>query len=590
MFLRKRNAGLLKGAFIQIIDHHTNSDLNLSAVFSTPRGQKTVQSLVRSILSSTKPYELPEDPESIQQVLVDLAERIVSLEQQLEEAKRAHVLNGDTMHSSPASASSTVVLSTTKPCPTHSPMVEGENDPIAELIVDFVKQLNLEQQETRSFGGVNSLVTLLGEKGTQAVAIPIEQLQSRRPEFWNVYPYAVRKTDMWTRVGLTESEWNKNVLAELNSMLGTWITAIPEHLKWDPNKTEKTFSVQSTILYVTYYWVQILVHKPFLSPSVKGTMSTFPSLTNQTICANAARSVVHLLEVQPRRVAALFPTVMNAVYSSAIILFINAWRGNLVKNAPNGLRELGDVQKCLRIIQRYEHISQVAGRLSDLIQHLLSICNSVVSNSWSSKRPPASAEDEEERGDSNNPSPEGSRTSFAHPRPVAGSERVSTSASPADVSLLGNRDTALDAIDTQFSLPISSADLGSLPPHENFTSNTSSYPGSAADFDLLAHLGEFSGGAMPHANVGGGGVAMDASSLQESAYTSRTMAESLSTAFGHIGPEVFFAPFGAGSQSGSDPMMHPTHSPGSWTDWDSYMAGLDEVLQMQNAPPTTFQP
>ena len=99
-------------------------------------------------------------------------------------------------------------------------------------------------------------------------------------------------------------------------------------VKWDPNRAyhcgsnhndPDPFFDQSTILYVTYYWAQIILHKPFLSaipksvsplptaPAAKPSTNTaatevegqgpgwkFPS---KAICANAARSAVRLVEI-----------------------------------------------------------------------------------------------------------------------------------------------------------------------------------------------------------------------------------------------------------------------------------------------------
>ena len=43
--------------------------------------------------------------------------------------------------------------------------------------------------------------------------------------------YAVRKTDMWTRMGMTGREWNEKIVAELDSALNAWVDTIPEHRK-----------------------------------------------------------------------------------------------------------------------------------------------------------------------------------------------------------------------------------------------------------------------------------------------------------------------------------------------------------------------
>jgi len=128
---------------------------------------------------------------------------------------------------------------------------------------------------------------------------------------------------MWTIAGMSSSEWTQRTVSELDSMLNNWIDTIPEHrethsnccisltnlvlVKWDPNREDPNFFHQSVSLYVTYYWIQILVHKPFIPrPGVRSEV-TFPSMA---ICANAARSACHVMEVQQRRGSLPLPNVL----------------------------------------------------------------------------------------------------------------------------------------------------------------------------------------------------------------------------------------------------------------------------------------
>ncbi|KAJ8095360.1 Gypsy retrotransposon integrase-like protein 1 [Marasmius tenuissimus] len=195
--------------------------------------------------------------------------------------------------------------------------------------------------------------------------------------------YAVRKTDMWTRMGMTQSEWNEKVVKELDELLANWVDSVPEHLKWNPTNQNPLFFTQSTIIWITYYGVQMLVHKPFmtLSTSPSGaeeenekssnSLAAFPSLS---ICVNAARAVVHIVEAgqrwseRERRQKANgktwvpepgprpFPTVMSAITSSATVLFSNAWRGIRTKKTPDAFRELADVYRCLEVLNEWEDV------------------------------------------------------------------------------------------------------------------------------------------------------------------------------------------------------------------------------------------
>lgn len=98
-------------------------------------------------------------------------------------------------------------------------------------------------------------------------------------------------------------------------------------VKWDPNRENTEHFRQSVMLYTTYYWVQvrtflcslcytqldqkqkILVHRPFIPRPEEDLILSFPSLA---ICANAARSCLHVIDVQQQRNAGLImmPNVM----------------------------------------------------------------------------------------------------------------------------------------------------------------------------------------------------------------------------------------------------------------------------------------
>ncbi|KAL0569068.1 Gypsy retrotransposon integrase-like protein 1 [Marasmius crinis-equi] len=694
----------------------------------TPRGQKTLKSLVRSILSTTKPYEIPEDTKSVREILVDLAQRIVTLEKALEETTRAQFQLAPRTPSTPSTVCPAPQSSTRASVSSPSSPVDAD-DPVADLVSDFVKQLQLDHNETRHFGGVKLVTNVLGEvldaKPASAATprTPQRRTMTRRPEFWKahswqignqdpdphyIFPpddlmwnlfdlyfteihpyspvlhqgifrkavsnglhhrdhhfaavvlvvcasasrhsndprvfednsrfalsagwkwfrqirlirsnfasppsvyelqlyciatfflqktstpevcwvmlgvgvrlaqdlgihrkpptdskptiesqlwnrafwclvvidvvgnpdrapcisydlplpidcddeywevedperafkqpegrpssmsywiaflklmdivgfaqrtiYAVRKTDMVTRMGMSGPEWNERIVSEIDVALSAWVDSVPDHLKWTPNKPSK----QSIILHATYYWVQMVVHRPFLNLSPR-TGLRFSSLT---ICANAARSVIHIVEVDSSVTG--FPTVL-------IILFLKAWRG---RHNGKSERELGDVHKCLEMTRRYESTSQVAGRCCDILKELLLICNASPHPPSSSPSPSLKRSNTQIHDDSAEAEEEsngGFRTHAKPPRQIAGAKRVSQ----------------LD-----FSLP-----TGTSPSlHETFPVRPSVglRPDDAVELDLFA---QFAG-----ENVG-----VDTSPVQESTYISRTMAESLSSAFGNMG-------------------------------------------------------
>jgi hypothetical protein len=63
-------------------------------------------------------------------------------------------------------------------------------------------------------------------------------------------------------------------------------------VKWPTQESGTTFYYQSATLYITYYYVQIQAHRPFIPAIGETSPLSLPSLV---ICANAARSCSHIL-------------------------------------------------------------------------------------------------------------------------------------------------------------------------------------------------------------------------------------------------------------------------------------------------------
>lgn len=108
--------------------------------------------------------------------------------------------------------------------------------------------------------------------------------------------YSINKSKIL--LGFVGPQWEKHIVAELDSALNKWVDSVPDHLRWDPNREDDDFFNQSALLYVAYYHVQILVHRPFIPSPSKPSSTSFPSLA---ICTNAARSCSHIVDFQRKR-------------------------------------------------------------------------------------------------------------------------------------------------------------------------------------------------------------------------------------------------------------------------------------------------
>ncbi|PBK65932.1 hypothetical protein ARMSODRAFT_940054 [Armillaria solidipes] len=188
--------------------------------------------------------------------------------------------------------------------------------------------------------------------------------------FAQVTIYSIKRSEYWDAI--STSKWHENVAVELDSALNKWIDSIPDYLRWDPHNTDQQQFDRSVILYSTFYWVQLQVHRPFIPrPSAKKSSgnlkSNFPALA---ICANAARSCSHILEVHARRGGMALPNVLVSAFHSALVLLLNFWGGKRLGLSANPAREGEDIKKCLVMLGGYESRYLVAGRYRDIIREL----------------------------------------------------------------------------------------------------------------------------------------------------------------------------------------------------------------------------
>ncbi|KAJ3510136.1 hypothetical protein NLJ89_g4847 [Agrocybe chaxingu] len=288
-----------------------------------------------------------------------------------------------------------------------------------------------------------------------------------------------------TALGNTPQRSEQQVIAELDSAMNGWMDAVPNHLRWSPNRENPTFLKQSAALHATYYYLQIFIHRPFIPSPRNPAPIAFPSLA---ICTNAARSCCHVLEAYHKIAALHSAALQKTLFTAAVILLLNIWSGKRSGYAPNPKREMEDVQKCMQIFKDLETRWASAGRLWDILRELafagdVSILNhpapppAPVRN----KRPREADESECSTPTSSSAdSPPPSATD--QPRSVAGRRRVSMSPTSSmngrraasevrpNVSPLVPHKTEAAPSPTplNFSLPMYSNELGRLPIYGQF--------------------------------------------------------------------------------------------------------------------------
>ncbi|KAJ6601097.1 fungal-specific transcription factor domain-containing protein [Mycena vulgaris] len=272
--------------------------------------------------------------------------------------------------------------------------------------------------------------------------------------------------DIWGRVQdaiypiKRKEQAYQDVVANLDSALNQWVDSVPDELRWDPNRPDLIRLNQSACLYVTYYHIPILLHRPFI-PSTGGHSLSAISFPSLAICANAARSCAHVMEVQATRgLGPLYnPQMISALFDSAVVLLLNVFH----QSRPSTDQS---VQKCLYVLRVYERRWQIAGRNADIIVGMLA-----------GHTPPSIPPSlKRTRGSENSPVPTAdTEAPDEEPRSIAGSRRVAVMTEEIEQLRVSEQE-----IERLLFLPLHSEDLGRLPVYEPF------------DFDSIFHLDAFS--------------------------------------------------------------------------------------------------
>ncbi|KAJ3852833.1 fungal-specific transcription factor domain-containing protein [Lentinula lateritia] len=405
--------------------------------------------------------------------------------------------------------------------------------------------------------------------------------------------YSIRRSDMWTAMGLTALQWNEKIVAELDSSLNKWIDELPQHLRWDPSREDSEHFRQSVMLYTTYYWVQIQIHRPFIARPGEDSVLSFPSLA---ICANAARSCCHVMEVQRRRNAELLamPNLLMALFNASIVLLVNVWRGRRLRGTGRDVgKELVDVYRCIDLLSLHENRWQQAGRFHDILREIIAISHF-----------PAE--------DSSNVRACGSNTLEEYcDRQISSAQTSTTNHNPMDTATLPrwiqspplqssgtHNDTDFESMSL---LPTHSSELGSLPIYESFTdwSMDEQWSFDAGTSSINSQQTWSNDG--PHTHASMSMPTQFESSLsqnQSSSYSPTLVFDSLNTISSEIEshptfPAPLFSLTGGSAISqdatgtvsdNADVVINQDTNPNDpgWDDWGAYMANVEEVLQSIN--------
>ncbi|KAF7314179.1 Fungal-trans domain-containing protein [Mycena kentingensis (nom. inval.)] len=166
--------------------------------------------------------------------------------------------------------------------------------------------------------------------------------------------------------GSNGKEWEQRAVANLDSQMNKIFDSLPPHLHWDPdNQPRGAFYDQSFVLYMTYYYTQIVVHRPYIQ---KLSAIAAPSLS---ICASAARSILHAGHAWITRQQRLpMQFTISPVFVSSVILIMSTFGK---RPGPSVDKDKALVKKGMDIIKYAEVRLHPQGRLWEMLNRLQSI-------------------------------------------------------------------------------------------------------------------------------------------------------------------------------------------------------------------------
>ncbi|KZV68531.1 hypothetical protein PENSPDRAFT_546674, partial [Peniophora sp. CONT] len=148
-------------------------------------------------------------------------------------------------------------------------------------------------------------------------------------------------------------EWMSHTVAHLDSLLNDWANSVPDHLRWDPMRTDDTFFSQSAHLHLQYRTIQLMIHRP--SIAARG-LKPLPALS-LAVCTSAARSVARVADALNKR-----KPHHLALGVSAIVLLVGIGNARLSNATIDHKQTLADVELLLCILREREARWLSAGR------------------------------------------------------------------------------------------------------------------------------------------------------------------------------------------------------------------------------------
>ncbi|KAK0225298.1 fungal-specific transcription factor domain-containing protein [Armillaria fumosa] len=147
--------------------------------------------------------------------------------------------------------------------------------------------------------------------------------------------------------GFLRQDWDRQVAAELDASLDNWFDSVPEHLKWDPDQENTTHFNQSAALYILYFQLRILIHRPFINSSKDWTLFDICPLQ---ICTNVARSCSRVIDTHRIR-GHMYPISGFGAFTAGLVLLFNIWYRKHLDHSFDASHDIGLVHKCMKTLE-----------------------------------------------------------------------------------------------------------------------------------------------------------------------------------------------------------------------------------------------
>ncbi|KAE9411256.1 hypothetical protein BT96DRAFT_983026 [Gymnopus androsaceus JB14] len=188
--------------------------------------------------------------------------------------------------------------------------------------------------------------------------------------------YSTKKSKLL--LGLVGEQWEQKILKELDTALSSWLSSVPEHLRWNTMQQNTIFFRQSVFLYTMYY-----VRPAFRFALVKPSASSFHSLA---VCTHAARCTSRILDSHVHRGIIGLPHILYGAFISAMVIMLNLWGSKRAGLYIDHQKELENAHKIMNILHACDQRWNIAGRFWDMLSELVRDFNALDHYQPSNKR------------------------------------------------------------------------------------------------------------------------------------------------------------------------------------------------------------